>query len=408
MKKRVILLLLLGLFLIMSCSKPLPEKTLEQIPQIQDEKSAVITDGSVIIEESVPLKDVVLATPAVPKQEQNHIGDLIVSEGTKTIENTILTIKGNIFVNGTGTLIVKNSELIFDQEFSQQYRFYVQQNASLLFENVELDTKGKWFNFHYDGSPQVTFINVHGNDCCLPWHGSSENTRFTIEDSTVGLTLSQNVKIKADNSSLFFELVLTNVSGTFELPQEYREKYDLVIPNQNGIMEIHVTNSTFTDWGSTLDRDTNITFVNSKMTIGINAGSDWQKPAPHVTVRDLKSETYLDYKLEFDTNHLHLVNTYVRDWYPQAFNHAVVEIDDSDLADLQFSSGDATIIVRNSVSSLAIARQNVTYKIYNSEITGDVVAHDDAEIYLYDTDVEGVIKEEGNGKVVVDGKRIGK
>src|SRR3989338_353264 len=192
MKMNVILLLLLGLFLIMGCSKSLNKK----IPKIQEEQSAVIIKDSVVIEESVPLKDVVPATPAAPKQEKSHLGDLIVSEGTKTIENTILSIKGNIVVNGTGKLIVKNSELIFDQEFSQQYRFYVQQNASLFFENVELDTKGKWFNFHYDGSPQVTFTNVHGNDCCIPWHGSRENTRFTIEDSTVGLTLSQNVKVK--------------------------------------------------------------------------------------------------------------------------------------------------------------------------------------------------------------------
>ena len=53
-----------------------------------------------------------------------------------------------------------------------------------------------------------------------------------------------------------------------------------------------------------------------------------------------------------------------------------------------------------------MAREKVTYKIYDSTITGEVVAHDDAAIYLYNTKVQGKIKEVGKWKIFVDGKRV--
>ena len=350
----------------------------------------------------------VISPIQISKSEKVQEGDLIISSGEYVIKDTNFKLRGNLIVNGTGKLIVQNSDLFFEQEYSQQFRVYIRDKARLEMKDVKLHTGGKWFNFQYEDLAHVVFNNVHGEDCCIPWHGASGDSEFFISDSTVGLTLSSNVKIVAVNSSLFFELVLTNVSGVFELPQGFKKKYDLSIGtlgNELGVMEIHAINSTFTDWGSTLDKNTNVTFVNSKMTIGLNAGSDWEKSNVVVQVADLKTKTYEDYFLVYDTNRLHLVNTFVRDWYPQAFNSAHVEIVDSDLADLQSNSGNAIIVVRNSVSSLAIARENVSYQFYDSTITGDVVAHDTAQIYLYDTKVDGVIKEVGGGKVFVDGKR---
>ena len=342
----------------------------------------------------------------VDKRVEKKIeGDLIISSGEYVIKDTNFKLRGNLIVNGSGKLIVQNSALFFEQEYSQQFRVYIRDRGGLEMKDVELHTQGKWFNFQYEDGAHVVFKNVHGEDCCSPWHGASGDSEFFISDSTVGLTLSSNVRVAAANSNLFFELVLTNVSGIFELPQGYTEKYDLLIPNENGVMKIDTVHSTFTDWGSTLDKNTNVTFVNSKMTIGINAGSDWEKSEVIVKVKDLKTKTYEDYVLDYDTNTLHLVHTFVRDWYPQAFNNARVEIEDSDLADLQSNSGNAIIVVRNSVSSLAIARENVSYQFYDSTIMGDVVAHDTAQIYLYDTKVDGVIKEVGGGKVFVDGKR---
>ncbi len=388
MKKEILLIILFS-FLLQSC-----------IPNYDNE----IKEKEMIIKKIYEPQIISKEQPreeatAFPKKEQIHNGDLIISEGTYFINNTKFTLNGNLIVNGTAKLLVTDSELYFQQEYNQQFRVYVSDRAAIHFENVKLITQGKWFNFQYEDNPKITFKKVWGEDCCIPWHGSGGNARFFITDSTIGLTLSQNVKVIAANSSLFFELVLANVTGTFELPQEYRKNYNLTIPNEKGVMEIHATNSTFTDWGTTLDKYTNITFMNSKMTIGINAGADWQKPNPFVKAQNLKTKTYADHKLDIDTNHLHLINTFVRDWYPQAFNKATLEIEDSDLADLQWSGGEATLIVRRSSMMIAIAREHVTYEIYDSHIKQDVIAHDEAKIYLYNTTVEGQIKEIGKGKV---------
>ncbi|HIH42904.1 TPA: hypothetical protein HA246_04635 [Candidatus Woesearchaeota archaeon] len=347
-----------------------------------------------------------------PREQTYFTGDLIVTNREHIINNTKFVIKGNIFVNGTGKLIVKDSELVFNQDFNQQFRVYIQDNAMLDFENVKLTTDGKWFNFQYNNNPQIKFKNVHGEGCCSPWHGSSDNVKFDIKESTVGLTLSQNVKVDAVESSLFFELVMTNTSGTFNLPKGHVDDYSLKIPNnENNLMQIDVKNSEFTDWGTTLDKYTNITFVDSKMTIGINAGSDWERKESqnaYVKVSGLKTKTYPDFSLDFDTNKLRLINTFTRDWYPQAFNNATIEISDSDLADLQNYGGTSRAIVRNSNAMIAIARENVTYYFYDSIINQDVIAHDNANIYLYNTKVKGRILENGNGKVWVDGKRLEK
>ncbi len=438
MRKRILTLgILVLLFLIVGCSNSeqnMPQKEIS-VQDSEIQKHVSIEEQSIVSnissEKYDPIKEPANAEPAenmpkenkflktlseiknsliYPREPIYYSGDLIIADKEYTINNSKFIIKGNIIINGTGKLIVRDSELVFSQDFNQQFRFYVQNNASLDFENVKLTTDGKWFNFQYNDAPTVSFKNVHGEDCCLPWHGSSNTAKFNIEKSTIGLTLSEDVIVDAKDSSLFFELVLTNSTGTFTLPKGYVEDYTLKIPNNgNKLMQLNVKNSEFTDWGTTLDKYTDITFVDSKMTIGINAGSDWDNKDSHdavVKVSGLKTKTYDDLSLNFDTNRLHLINTFTRDWYPQAFNNATIEIEDSDLADLQNYGGTARAIVRDSNVMIAIARENVTYFFYDSVINQDVIAHDNANIYLYNTKVKGKIIENGNGKVWVDGKQI--
>lgn len=387
MKKEVILLLIVVIFLISCTVKDNYLPTLSQQTNVSTSQQTNNPSPSG-------------STSA--RVEQHHPGDLIISQGTYLINNSKFTLRGNLIVNGTGKLIVQDSDLYFEQDYNQQYRAYIKQRASLEMKNVHFHTNGKWFNFQYQDQAKAIFQGVSGEDCCIPWHGSSDDVHISIENSTIGLTVSDNVKVIAKNSNLFFELVLSNVTGTYALPSGYVEKYELIVPHKKSIIELSVTNSTFTDWGTTLDKYTNVTFINSTMTIGMNAGSDWANPRSRnaiVTVSEIRNKVYGDYTLTFDTNHLHLINTFVRDWYPQAFNNATIEIINSELADLQSNSGTANIIVRNSTMSIAIARENVTYIFYDSTIAQDAIAHDNAKIHLYNTNVLGQIKEIGNGKV---------
>ena len=404
----VIILLFLLLIFFMGCK----ENEMVESKEKNAEPSSIPKESPIVEEVKREMKDKSASSTEHPGkpilEEKIQEGDLIITNGTYHLNNTKLILRGNLIVNGTGHLVVKDSEIFFDQEFNQQYRAYVNDHATLDMEMVKLRTGGKWFNFQYNDAARVIFNDVRGEDCCTPWHGSSDSVTFSIKNSVVGITMSGNVKVKAEKSSLFFELVLSELEGTYELPQGFVDTYDLVIhKNNKEIIEIRATNSTFTDWGTTLDKYTNITFLNSKMTIGLNAGSDWTTPekrSPKVVVSGLKNQLYEDLNIIFDTNHLRLKNTFVRDWYPQGFNNATVEISNSDLADFQSNGGTSRIIVRNSKAMIAIARENVTYEFYDSKIRQDVIAHDNAHIFLYNTTVEGILKEVGNGRIYVDGK----
>src|SRR3989338_2181994 len=249
-----------------------------------------------------------LADEEPKMREVNLYEDLIVTDRELVINRSRLSLHGNLIVNGTGRLTVVDSEIVFVQDYNQQFRAYFRDNAVLDMENVRLRTGGNavWFNFDYRGNVAVSMKNVKGNDCCTPWHGASENVKFDIANSTVGVTINNNVSVTArDKSSMFFELVLADVKGRFSLPKGHVDGFQLEIGN-NGqdSMSIDVRDSEFYHWGTTLDKHTDITFVDTVITIGMNAGSDWQLPSPVVKASGLKAEKYDDYSLQFDTNRL--------------------------------------------------------------------------------------------------------
>jgi len=100
----------------------------------------------------------------------------------------------------------------------------------------------------------------------------------------------------------------------------------------------------------------------------MNAGLGTEAPEEKIVLSGLKGKRYDYFAVDYDTNHLELVNSTVTRWYPQVFGGSVLEISDSDLADLQWNGGDSVIIVRNCTVSIAYAMQEVDYYIYNSTI----------------------------------------
>lgn len=169
-------------------------------------------------------------------------------------------------------------------------------------------------------------------------------------------------------------------------------------------MVIETSGCTFMEWGTTLDRYTNITFEDTVITIGLNAGLGTEALEEKIVLSGLKAQRYDSFALDYDTNHLELVDSEVISWYPQVWGGTVLEISDSELADLQWNGGDSVVTARNCSLEIAYAMQEVTYHIYDSTITGDVTAIDDSKIYLYNSRVEGSVVEIGNGQVFIDGE----
>ncbi len=144
--------------------------------------------------------------------------------------------------------------------------------------------------------------------------------------------------------------------------------------------------------------------MNTKITIGMNAGTSPSGVPETIKLSGLKAKKYDEFEVDYDTNHLKLIDSEVESWYPQAFNGVTVEIDDSDLADLQWNGGNSSITVRNSSAFIAFSKENVTYRIIDSVIEGDVTATENSSIYLENTKVGGKINEYDKGRVFVDGE----
>ncbi len=275
-------------------------------------------------------------------------------------------------------------------------------NAKAEFDNVKIETNNKWMYVEIVENPSVVVKHYRSPDPNIPWWNSGWNSSVTIEDSIIGISVHGNTKLQTKRSDVFFELLFGNSSGTFTLPIGFVENFLLDVPSDQGIFSIHATNSTIRQWGTTLMYNSDIVFVDSVMTIGINAGSSWPEyTTPQINITGLKARRYDFFALPFDTNHLTLFNTTVTSWYPQAFGGAVMELSNCDLADLQWNGDNANVIVKNSSLSIAYARHNVTYEIYDSAIGQDVTATDNSRIYLYNTRVGGDIQETESGRVIV-------
>ncbi len=368
--------------------------------------------GILIIAASIAL----MYRGSVAIREERHEGDLIVSEGTYLIEGTRFIIDGDIVVNGTGRLVVRDSELHFEQEHDSQYRLragswaspWNHGRAEVVFEDVKIFTGGKWMYFEYGPEARVEMDGVVPWDDNIPWHSAGGNSEIVVRDSVVGLTLNGNSSVEAEESDLFLELVFTNYSGVYTLPKGPVEEFDLEIGNEEGAVRVRTRGCEFRGWGATLDCLANVTFVDSELTIGMNAGTWWgYEERPSVRASGLKAWRYEDFELLFDTNLLHLINTEVTGWHPQAFNGATVEVEDSDLADVRWSKQDSMVVVRRSTALMAFASENVTYEFHDSRINGDVTATEGSKIFLYNTFVKGEMREVGGGEIYVDGKRLG-
>ena len=97
-----------------------------------------------------------------------HSGDLIVTDSLE-IRDTRFVIDGSIIVKGKGKLTVIDSKLEFRQESNNQYRIEVgdwgsEENSEIYFDNVVIDSNGKWMYASYAGASKVTIINCENGN----------------------------------------------------------------------------------------------------------------------------------------------------------------------------------------------------------------------------------------------------
>lgn len=366
-------------------------------------------NGKVYYDEEPEWEEVEYVPEQEPPVYQNAmiVSEDWIVEDYQLVEDTLITLDADLKVLGEGKLVLRDCYLNITQEYNREHNiqigdWYSEAEPEFVLEKVHIDTNYIWMNTALTGRSKTRYVNVTFRDPNMPWHGISREAELDVIDSWIGVTCGENVTVRAVDSNVFFEIMFSNVNATYTMPLGYLEEQDYVIESNKDRMTIETTGCTFRDWGLTLDYNTNITFVDTKLTIGMNAGMMVEAPEETIYLDGLKSGHYDYYEVDYHTNHLTLVNSEVSHWYPQAWGGAKVEITNSDLADLQWNGGDSVVTVRDSSLAIAFAMDNVTYYIHDSTIWGEVAATDNSRIYLYNTEVMGSIFERGNGQVFID------
>lgn len=365
-------------------------------------------NGQVFIDEEPPL--VTVSNEEDPPLAYQNVrvitGDWIITDHQE-ITNTMVTLDGSVFIKGDGKLVVRDSYFNVTMDYNNEHKIEVGEylstdTPSLEMYNVMIDTSGVWMPVRFFGSSKIVYDNVNPVYSNMPWHGAESSVMLNIIDSEIGVTIGENATLQATDSLLFLEIMFSEPNGTYSLPIGEIPEYDLKIRNGKDMVSIEIEGCTFYEWGTTLDHHTNITFVDTVMTIGMNAGLGTPAPEDPIVLTDLKAKKYDYMERDYDTNHLTLINTDVVEWYPQVFGGTVLEISNSKLADLQWNGGDSVVTLRNCTLQIATAMQEVNYFIHDSVIDGDVTATEDSKIYLYSTTVGGRIIELDNGQVFID------
>jgi len=383
-----------------------------EITRLGDEVETLTAENAALATENAALKETLDAEdesqPLTYLYNVEIKGDWVIDD-YQEINNALVTVDGSIFIEGDGKLVIRNSYLNYSLDYTREHILDVgewgsDESPGLELYNVTVYNEGGWLYYSFEGRSKIVYDNVRHNDA---WTTAGSNAEITVVDSDLGLTLIDNVTLRAENSFLFLELYLWNISGTYTLPTGYVEEQNFVFEKGRNTVVIETSGCNFTDWGVTLSRYSNITFVDTVITIGMNAGDGAEVPEETIVLTGLKAERYDYFVLDYDTHHLELVNSTVTRWYPQVHGGAVLEISDSYLADLQANDGDSVLIVRNCTVQIAIANEEVTYYIYDSTIQWEVTATADSRIFLYNTEVGGTITELDNGQVFIDDEPYG-
>ena len=366
-------------------------------------------NGQVFIDEEPEWEEIDYVPAEAPPVYQNimTVSEDWIVEDYQLIEDTMITLDADLKVLGEGKLVLRDCYLNITQDYNREHNIQVGDGGSddspeFTLENVHIDTNYVWMNTALTGRSKTRYENVTFRDPNMPWHGISSHAEIEVIDSWIGVTCEENARVSAVDSNVFFEIMFYNINGTYTMPRGWVEEQDYVFELGNDRMTIETTGCIFRDWGLTLDYNTSITFEDTILTIGMNAGMMVEPPEETIYLTGLKTGFYDYFEVDYHTNHLTLINSEVTYWYPQAWEGAKVEISDSDLADLQWNGGDSEVTVRDSQLQIAYSMDNVTYRIYNSTIWGEVVATDNSTIYLFDTHVEGNIRERDNGQVFID------
>ena len=292
-----------------------------------------------------------------------------------------------------GTLIIKNSLLLWDQTGHHQITLYVKDGGTLdITSSYAFPTNQYWVNWDYEDGSTVILDNFVGNPNTALF-GSVDYSATNF--STVFLILFHNIYdsnvIVSDAHSLYFEIHPSPGEHDITLPA-IREWVDWDLSNLWPNTTINVTHSYLFEQYLTVSADNHITVRNSpNIYLGWNIRKD-SKGVVECELRNMgdpgegggvlyKSQTW---DLHCINASLTLINSHLLQAYPQITGNIHLRVYDSNLIDPRARGSSAILEIYDSDLENVAAYEGATVYLENVRIMHDLeVSGTHSVIYGY-------------------------
>lgn len=307
---------------------------------------------------------------------------------TITFENKIILVKPlhRKDIEVFGTLIIRNSLLIWQQTENQQTRLRVKRGGTLIInDSYAFPGNPYWVNWDYEDGSTINFNHFVGN----PWttiHGSVNYT--AINYSTVKLTFLNDMhdaSVQISNAhELWLELFPSEGTYTITFPAK-RQWADWGIsdlwPNTN----VEVKDSYIYERDISINNNTHVTIQDTPSGFGL--GWTVHKDGPGYIDCELRNlgepgDTngifYEDktWDLPCNNSSLTVKNSLLQRAWPGTYGYVHLKIFDSDLVDPGNYGRPATMEIYNSTMDIVAAYQGGRVYVENSPIKEAIQVYD--------------------------------
>lgn len=372
--------------------------------------AALIASYFVILEQKKPFPPNADPFTGSPKEVQTktYAKEITNTKPITLTGNQVLEITDTHYIQKSDIVLKDNAKLIMKDSFfehigehSFEYWLKAYDKSQVVVENSKI-ASSLWLNWNFYNASSLTLTNVDQDQSNI-WHYFPDDSKVSAKNSRFKGTLDNNAQASIDGSKdTFIELVFPPDSTVDEhLPSVITNEY--VFPNSNdrlpAKLNLSIKNSTTPNWGITVTEDDDITIRDTEnLTVTFSFGYKFINET--IELSDLKVKKYTDASWSIKNTKLRLINTKTNKWSPIVGGENTLIIKNSELADNAFSNGKAKIIIEGSTAQFLRAKDDVQMTVKDSEVEGDVVAENNGRITLINTKVGGKKLEKENGKII--------
>jgi len=336
-------------------------------------------------------------------QPNDHREQIVIDENFVVNANEVATFENKIVwvrphhrqdIQVYGTLIVKDSLVLWDQTQHQQTSLRIKKGGKLNIENsYSFRSNSFWCNWEYEDGSTIFFNHFVGDPWCSI-HGSVNYT--AIGFSTVKLTFLNDthdttVEV-SDAHHVWFELYPASGNYVITLPEK-RRWADWRISDLWLNTDVNVVHSYIYERDISIINNTHITILDTPSGFGL--GWAIYKDTPGFVdceLRNLgdpdndKGVFYNDMTWDLPCNNSSLTvkNSLLQRAWPCTWGYVHLKIYNSNLVDTGVSGPTATMEIYNSTIDLISAYQGGKVYIENSKIRYDIEINDpNSVVYTY-------------------------